>query len=219
MNKNEILEKLLENGVIAVVRIKDQKKIRSAIDAIQLGGIKCIEITMTVQGAIEIIREYVSMTSADLIIGAGTVTDQETAKLVIEAGAKFVVSPILNPAIITYCKERDVVCIPGCYTPTEIFNAWNLGADIIKVFPAQGLTPRYFNDLAGPFPQIKLMPTGGVTIENIGEWIATGAVAVGIGSELLDKEAIEAGQFGVLTKKAQTLMKNFRQARGGNYTH
>ena len=125
-------------------------------------------------------------------------------------------SPILNPAIIAYCKERDVVCVPGCYTPTEIFNAWNLGADIIKVFPAQGLTPRYFKDLAGPFPQIKLMPTGGVTIANVGEWMATGALAVGIGSELLDKKAIEAGQFGVLTKKAQTLIKNFRQASGGN---
>jgi 2-dehydro-3-deoxyphosphogluconate aldolase/(4S)-4-hydroxy-2-oxoglutarate aldolase len=213
MNKNQTLKKLLDNGVIAVIRIKDWKKIKPAVDAIRLGGIKCIEITMTVPGAIEIIREYASMNSTNLIVGAGTVTDQETSKLVIDAGAKFVVSPILNPDIIAYCKERDVVCISGCYTPTEIFNAWNLGADIIKVFPAQGLTPRYFKDLSGPFPQIKLIPTGGVTIENVGEWVAAGAVAVGIGSELLDKKAIEEGQFEVLTKNAQTLMDNFRQAR------
>ena len=134
------------------------------------------------------------------------------AEDVTAAGAKFVVSPILNLEVITVCQKHTVACMPGCYTPTEIFTAWNAGADVVKVFPATTLGPKYFKDVAGPFPNIKLMPTGGVTIDNVGEWIGAGAVAVGIGSDLLDKKAIDEERYDVLTERASRMSANYKTA-------
>lgn len=216
MNKNDVLIKLLECGVVAVIRMNDRQRVKDVIEAISLGGIKCVEITMTVPRAIEMIDEVRATMSSDIVLGAGTVTDKETAKAVIKAGAEFVVSPVLNPDIIAVCREQNVISIPGCYTPTEIFTGWSAGADVIKIFPARNLGPGYIKDITGPFPNIKMMPTGGVTIENAGEWIGAGAVAVGIGSELLDKTAIKEGRFEVLTERAKTLVKNVYQARSSS---
>lgn len=212
MKREETLGKILENGIVAVIRMNDRQRVQRVIDAIHSGGVNCIEVTMTVPGAVDVIREIVLMASPNNIVGAGTVTDSATANEVINAGARFVVSPIFRPDIIAACHEQDVVSIPGCFSPTEIFSAWDAGADVIKVFPARALGPRYLKDLAGPFPQLKFMPTGGVTIENVGEWVAAGAVAVGIGSELLDKQAIKEGKYEILTEKAKTLVNNFRIA-------
>ncbi len=213
MAKQEVLNKISEYGVVAVIRLKDSKKLTIVIEAIRLGGVKCIEITMTVPGAVEIIQTLVSTMPKDLLIGAGTVTDAKTAEDVVRAGAKFVVSPVLNLEIIDICKKKDVPCMPGCYTPTEIFTAWNAGADVIKIFPATTLGPKYFKDIAGPFPYIKMMPTGGVTIDNVGDWIKAGAVAVGIGSDLLDKKAIEEERYEVLTERAAKMYANFIKAK------
>ncbi len=215
MKKEEVLQTISAYGVVAVIRMSDPNKLAKVIDAVRLGGVKCIEITMTVPGAVEIIRSLSATMPADVLIGAGTVTTPQIARDVIAAGAKFVVSPVLNLDVIAVCKEAGVACMPGCYTPTEIFTAWNAGADVCKVFPATSLGPKYFKDLSGPFPQIKLMPTGGVTIDNVGEWIAAGAVAVGIGSDLLDKKAIDAENYGVLTERAATMYKNFIAAKKG----
>ena len=213
MNHDQVLKSILASGVIAVIRMKDSKKLLKVIEAVRDGGVKCIEITMTVPGAVKIIRELSGSVPKDVIIGAGTVTDVPTANEVIKAGAKFVVGPVANPEIIKLCKETGIVVMPGCFTPTEILNAWKAGADIVKVFPATSLGPKYFKDLAGPFPDIRLMPTGGVTIDNVGEWIKAGAVAVGIGSDLLDKKAIEEGRYDVLTDRARRMVRNFKEAK------
>ncbi len=213
MNKDKVLTNIFECGVVAVIRMNDRQRIKNVIEAINSGGIKCIEVTMTVPRAIEMIEELRATMSIDIILGAGTVTDIETAKRVIKSGAEFVVSPVLNTDIIAVCQEQNIVSIPGCYTPTEIFTCWKAGADLIKIFPARNLGPKYLKDIAGPFPQIKMIPTGGITIENAGEWISAGAVAVGIGSELLDKNAIKEARYEVLTDRAKTLVKNVYQAK------
>ncbi len=213
MNHNETLDEILKNGVVAVIRMKEPAKLVKVIEAIREGGVKCIEITMTVPGAVGVIREVSKTAPSDVLIGAGTVTDVKTADAVIDAGAKFVVGPILKEEIILRCREKQAVVMPGCFTPTEIFSAWKAGADIIKVFPATSLGPKYFKDLAGPFPDIRLMPTGGVTIDNVGEWVKAGAVAVGIGSDLLDKKAIEEGRFEILTDRARRMVENFKKAK------
>lgn len=215
MRKEDVLKKISEYGVIAVIRMNDPEKLVKVIEAVRVGGVKCIEITMTVPGAVEVIRILAATMPPDVLIGAGTVTTAQIARDVIAAGACFVVSPVLNLEVINVCKEQNVACMPGCYTPTEIFSAWNAGADVCKVFPATSLGPKYFKDLSGPFPHIKLMPTGGVTIDNVGEWIAAGAVAVGIGSDLLDKKAIDEGKYEVLTERAARMYGNFLKAKKG----
>ncbi len=212
MPRKEIVQNISALGVVAVIRLHDAKKIFNVVDAIRQGGIKVIEITMTVPNAVGLIKELATSISSDIIVGAGTVTDAKTAGLVMNAGAQFVVSPILNTEIIQLCNAADTACMPGCYTPTEIFTAWNAGADVVKVFPATSLGPKYFKDIAGPFPQIKMIPTGGVTIDNVGEWIAAGAVAVGIGSDLLDKKAIEEERYDILTERAARMYSNFKTA-------
>lgn len=211
--KSETLECILETGVVAVIRMKDPQRLAGVVEAIRVGGVKCIEITMTVPGAVQIIASMVRSVPADVVIGAGTVTDRTTAQEVINAGARFVVGPVFTPEVVGLCKNADVVAIPGCYTPTEILAAWEAGADIVKVFPATSLGPKYFRDVAGPFPYIRLMPTGGVTIDNVGEWVKAGAVAVGIGSDLFDKKAIEEGRYEVLTERAARMVKNFKAAK------
>ncbi|MBI3111958.1 MAG: bifunctional 4-hydroxy-2-oxoglutarate aldolase/2-dehydro-3-deoxy-phosphogluconate aldolase [Ignavibacteriales bacterium] len=215
MTKQEVLDHILSTGVVAVIRMKDTQRLKRVIEAIRLGGVKSIEITMTVPGAVQIIADLVKTVPDDVLVGAGTVTEVETANKVIDAGAKFVVGPILNVDIIKLCNQRGVVIMPGCYTPTEIFTAWKAGADIIKVFPATSLGPKYFKDIRGPFPDLRLLPTGGVSVDNVGEWIAAGAVAVGIGSDLLDKKAIDEERYEVLTERAKRMVENFVKAKKG----
>ncbi len=213
MNKNEVVARIMDSGVVAVIRMKDTNRLLKVIEAVRSGGIKCIEITMTVPGAVDMIRQLSSAVPSDVLIGAGTVVDQETAEKVIEAGATFVVGPVLNLGVVSLCVKRGIAVMPGCYTPTEILAGWKAGADIIKVFPATSLRPKYFKDLRGPFPDIRLMPTGGVTIDNVGEWITAGACAVGIGSDLLDKKAIEEERYEVLTDRAARMVQNVKAAK------
>ena len=212
-NRSHTLTQILTSGVVAVIRMKDRQQLLNVIKAIRAGGVTSIEITMTVPEAVDIIGGLVQSVPDDVVIGAGTVTDVETAKAVIGAGARFVVGPILNLDVVRYCHAHNIVVMPGCLSPTEILAGWNAGADVIKVFPATSLGPKYFKDLKGPFPDIRLMPTGGVTIENVGEWVQAGAVAVGIGSDLLDKKAIEENRFDVLTERARRLVDNFKKAK------
>ena len=213
MNKSEVLTRIIDSGVVAVIRMKDTNRLLKVIEAVRGGGVKAIEITMTVPGAVDIIRQLSKAVPADVLIGAGTVVDEETAGKVIEAGATFVVGSVLNLDVVSLCVKRGIAVMPGCYTPTEILAGWKAGADIIKVFPATSLGPKYFKDLRGPFPDIRLMPTGGVTIDNVGEWITAGACAVGIGSDLLDKKAIEEERYEVLTERAARMAQNVKAAR------
>jgi 2-dehydro-3-deoxyphosphogluconate aldolase/(4S)-4-hydroxy-2-oxoglutarate aldolase len=203
-------------GVVAVIRLKDAARLRAVVDAIGEGGIRALEVTMTVPGAVEAIRQLAPALPDGFLLGAGTVVDVDTAVRTITAGAQFVVGPVFRRAIIEVCHERDVPALPGCFTPTEILEAWDAGADIVKVFPATPLGPGFFKDLRGPLPHIKLMPTGGVTIDNAGDWIRAGAVAVGIGTALLDAGAIAAGDYRALRDRAERLVANVRAARNAS---
>jgi len=200
-------------GVVAVIRVKDATRLRAIVDAIGEGGVRALEVTMTVPGAVDVIRELTPALPSGFLLGAGTVVDAETAVRTIDAGAQFVVGPVFRRGIIDVCHERDVPVLPGCFTPTEILEAWDAGADIVKVFPATPLGPGFLKDVRGPLPHIKLMPTGGVTIDNVGNWIRAGAVAVGVGTALLDAGAIAAGDYRALRDRAERLVANVRAAR------
>jgi len=200
-------------GIVAVIRIKDPGKLQAVVDAISEGGIRALEVTMTVPGAIELIAGLAPKMPHGFLLGAGTVLDAGTAIKVIDAGARFIVSPVFRRDVITACHSRDVAVTPGCFTPTEILDAWDFGADIVKVFPATALGPGYIKDVRAPLPHVKLMPTGGVTLDNAGEWITAGAVAVGVGSALTDAKAIEAGKFDVLRANAERIVRSVRAAR------
>jgi 2-dehydro-3-deoxyphosphogluconate aldolase/(4S)-4-hydroxy-2-oxoglutarate aldolase len=200
-------------GIVAVIRLKDPGKLRAVVDAMADGGVRALEVTMTVPGAVDLIRGLASSLPAGFLLGAGTVTDAATARAVIDAGACFVVGPVFRPDVIAACHERDVPAMPGCFSPTEILAAHECGADIVKVFPATMLGPQYLKDVRAPLPQVKLMPTGGVTIDNAGEWIRAGAVAVGLGSSLLDAKAIESNRFDVITANARKVVANIAAAR------
>ncbi len=201
-------------GIVAVIRIKDPAKLQAVVDAISEGGIRALEVTMTVPGAIELIAGLAPKMPPGFLLGAGTVLDAATALKVIDAGAQFIVSPVFRREVIDACHSRDVAVTPGCFTPTEILDAWDAGADIVKVFPATALGPGYIKDVRAPLPHVKLMPTGGVTLDNAGDWIAAGAVAVGVGSALTDAKAIEAGNFAVLRSNAERIVRSVRVALG-----
>ena len=200
-------------GIVAVIRLKDPAKLRAVVDAIAAGGVRALEVTMTVPGAVGLIRELAPTLPDGFLLGAGTVTDVATARAVIDAGASFVVSPVFQPDVVAACHERDVAAMPGCFSPTEILAAYESGADIVKVFPATALGPQFIKDVRGPLPQVKLMPTGGVTLENAGDWIRAGAVAVGLGSALVDARAIEGDRWDVITANARLVVGNVGGAR------
>lgn len=170
---------------------------------------------MTVPGAIRLIEQLTHGLRDEVMFGAGTVTDAGTARLAIEAGASFVVSPVFRRDVIDVCHNSGVPAMPGCFTPTEILDAWDAGADIVKVFPATSLGPTFIKDVRAPLPRLKLMPTGGVSPDNAGDWIRAGAVAVAAGSSLLDAAAIESGRFEVITANARRIVENVAAARGG----
>src|SRR5205823_12235577 len=201
------------HGVVAVIRLKDAARLRAVVDALAEGGVRALEVTMTVPGAVDLIRALAPSLPAGFLLGAGTVTDAATARAVIDAGACFVVGPVFRPEVIAACHERDVPAMPGCFSPTEILAAHESGADIVKVFPATMLGPQFIRDVRAPLPQVKLMPTGGVTLDNAGDWIRAGAVAVGVGSALLDTAAIENGRFEVIAENARRIVANVAAAR------
>ena len=200
-------------GIIAVIRMTDAQRLRNTIDALVEGGVRILEVTMTVPGAVDLIRSLSAALPPDLLLGAGTVLDAETATRVIDAGASFVVSPVFKHELIERSHQRDVVAIPGCFSPTEIFTAWEAGADFVKVFPATALGPTFFKDVKAPLPMVKLIPTGGVTLDNAGDWIRAGASAVGVGTALLDAAAIARGDYSVVRAKAERIVASVRSAR------
>lgn len=210
MTRSEVQEVILKTKVIAVIRMKDAAKLARVVEAVRKGGIRAIEITMTTPGAVEAIAALSREKEAGSLVGAGTVLDQQTAGRVIDAGAEFVVSPVTDFEVIKICRERAVLVAPGAFTPTEILAAWRAGADIVKVFPATSVGPRYFRDLRGPLPELRLMPTGGVSLENAGDFIRNGACCVAIGTALLDPQAIESGNWDILTRKASDLVNSLR---------
>lgn len=200
-------------GVVAIIRLKEPGQLRGVIDALAEGGLRALEITMTVPRAIELIAEIAPTLPSGFLLGAGTVLDRDTARRAIDAGARFLVSPVFRSELIEAGHAHDVPVMPGCFTPTEILAAWDAGADVVKVFPATALGPGYLKDVRAPLPQVKLMPTGGVTVENAGDWIRAGAIAVGVGSALLDAKAIGSGDLRPIVDNARRIVSNVRAAR------
>jgi 2-dehydro-3-deoxyphosphogluconate aldolase / (4S)-4-hydroxy-2-oxoglutarate aldolase len=213
MSRADVTAQIEAMGVVAVIRMKDPAKLRAVVDALAEGGVRALEVTMTVPRAVELIRDLAPTMPAGFLLGAGTVVDAATARAVIDAGAQFVVSPVFRPDVIRACHERDVPVMPGCFSPTEILDAHDAGADVIKVFPATMLGPQFVKDVRAPLPHVKLMPTGGVTLDNAGDWIRAGAVAVGVGSALVDAKAIDAGRFEVIAANARKVIASVNAAR------
>jgi len=216
MNKAEIIQTIRDIGIIPVVRASSPEEAVQVVEALMAGGLPVLEITMTVPGAVQVIKELVKRFD-DAIVGAGTVLDAETARACIDAGARFIVSPALNLDTIVCCRELDVAVMPGALTPTEVVSAWNAGADLVKVFPAGALGgASYIKSLKAPLPQIKLVPTGGVTLANAGAFIQAGAAAVGVGADLVDTKAIRAGQPEKITQAARAFIEAVSNARMGS---
>jgi len=214
-NKEKNLQDIINCGVVAIVRVASAQEAVEVCGAIAKGGVKPIEITMTVPGAIDAIKELKGTMEDNVLLGAGTVLDPETARAVILAGAEFVVCPTLNLEVIKLCRRYSKIVIPGAFTPTEILTAWEAGADIVKVFPATVGGPRYLRDIKGPLPQIRLMPTGGVNVENTPDFIRAGAVAVAVGTSLVDKKAVSEGKYDIITENAKKFVEAVKLARAG----
>ncbi len=216
MEKREILNRMVSEGLIPVIRVSSAQEAMDVSDAIKGGGVSFIEITMSVQGAIDVIKELAKKYKEEIIMGAGTVLDPETGRAALLAGAQFIVSPTLNLDLIQLAHRYSAVVIPGAMTPTEILTAWNAGADMVKVFPAAQLGgPEYLKALRGPLPQVLLVPTGGVNLQNAGAFIKAGATALGVGGELVDKKAMKEKGFHLITENTRSFLKAVREARQG----
>ena len=216
MARKETLARLKELAIAAVVRSDDTSKAIGAVQACFDGGVKAIEVTFTMPEPIKTIKAVKEKFGDGVLLGAGTVLSVNDAKAAIEAGATFIVSPITDLEVVKFCNGKDIAVLPGAMTPTEIYNAWRNGADWVKVFPASQFGPAYFKALKAPLPKIPIMPTGGVSAANAGEWLAAGAEALAVGGELVDKKALKDGKFEVITKNARELMaavEAFRKAQ------
>jgi 2-dehydro-3-deoxyphosphogluconate aldolase / (4S)-4-hydroxy-2-oxoglutarate aldolase len=214
MNKSEVLRQITGTGIIPVVRAQSADEAMRAVEAIKEGGISVLEITMTVPGAVKLIEDVARRYESDAIVGAGTVLDAETARLCILAGARFIVSPALDPETIALCRSYGIVVLPGAMTPTEVLAAWRAGADLVKVFPAGSLGgAAYIKDLKAPLPQIELAPTGGVSLKNAGDFIRAGAVALGVGADLVDTTALREGNVSLITQRAREFVEIVKEAR------
>ncbi|HHU60898.1 MAG: bifunctional 4-hydroxy-2-oxoglutarate aldolase/2-dehydro-3-deoxy-phosphogluconate aldolase [Bacillota bacterium] len=213
MLREEILATTRDSGVVAVIRASSKDELLDTALALSDGGIKALEITMTSPNALDVTAEIRKSIDGDAVLGMGTVLDGETARMAILSGAQFIVSPILNHDIIEVCRRYSIPSIIGAFTPTEILNAWQAGADVVKVFPATRLGPSYFKDIKGPLPQVKLTPTGGVSLSNVGEFIKAGAEFVGVGGALVNKEMIKEKRWSDLGELARKFVNEVQKAR------
>jgi len=215
MTAANILAALVEGAIIPVVRASSAEAALQAVEAIANGGIRAAEITMTVPGAVRVLEKLADRFGGNLLLGAGTVLDPETARACLLAGAEFIVSPSLRPATIEIAKRYSKPVFPGALTPTEVLAAWEAGADVVKVFPCGNVGgAKYIKALKGPFPQIEMMPTGGVNLETIGDFLKAGACAAGVGGELVDVASMKQGRFDVLEERARQFLAAIAKARG-----
>jgi 2-dehydro-3-deoxyphosphogluconate aldolase/(4S)-4-hydroxy-2-oxoglutarate aldolase len=216
MTKDIVLQRIRDLGLIPVVRADSAEQAVRAVEAIKAGGVDVLEVTMTVPGAIGVIEQLARTFGDEALIGAGTVLDPETAGKCIAAGAQFIVSPALNEKTIVFCRDRDVAIFPGALTPTEVVRAWNAGADAVKVFPAGAVGGAgYLKSLKAPLPYIELIPTGGVSLKTAADFIKAGAMALGVGADLVDTVALREGRDEVITERAQQFVEIVRAARQG----
>src|SRR3989440_10614990 len=218
MSKEHDLQRVLDCGIVAVVRSPDSDQLVEATRALADGGVNVVEITMTVPFALDVLRQVRKALGDRVLLGAGTVLDPETARAALLAGAEFLVAPTVNLDVIRLCQRYDRLVLPGAFTPTEILAAWEAGADVVKVFPADVVGPAFFQALRGPLPQIRLMPTGGVDLTTAASFLKAGACCLGVGGQLADPKAIAAGDLARirdLARQYAAIVREFRATSGG----
>jgi len=214
MNKKSVRDRIVEVGIVPVVRASSSREALVAVAAVSEGGIPIVEITMTVPGAIEVIRELAKTNASNVLIGAGTVLDVETARRCRDAGAQFLVSPGLNLETVEFAVKEEILIMAGALTPTEIITAWKAGSDFVKVFPCgQVGGARYIKTLKGPLPQIPLVPTGGVNLNTAADFLEAGAEALGVGGELVQADALRSGKHEVIVENARKFVEIVKQWR------
>lgn len=209
--KHQVISKITDSGLVAVVRADNTEQAKRITEAALRGGVSAIEITYTIPGATEVIRELAEEFKEDILIGAGTVLDAETARIAILAGSQYVVSPYFSEATATLCNRYQIPYMPGVMTIEGVVKALESGADILKVFPGELMGPKVIKAIKGPIPQANLMPTGGVSVDNVGEWISAGAVAVGAGGSLIGKPDIDG--YDQITETAKRFIEQIQHAR------
>ncbi|VTR96853.1 2-dehydro-3-deoxyphosphogluconate aldolase : Entner-Doudoroff aldolase OS=Singulisphaera acidiphila (strain ATCC BAA-1392 / DSM 18658 / VKM B-2454 / MOB10) GN=Sinac_1080 PE=4 SV=1: Aldolase [Gemmata massiliana] len=213
MSREQDLQRVTECGIVAVVRFSSPEPLVEVVKALADGGVTVAEVTFTVPNALDVIRAAKKQLGDRVLLGAGTVLDPETARAALLAGAEFIVAPSLNLDVIKVCRRYDKLVMPGAFTPTEVLTAWEAGADIVKVFPAEVVGPPFFKALRGPLPQVKLMPTGGVDLNTAPEFLKAGAVCLGVGSQMVEPKAVAAGDFARITQLAKQYAEVVKQYR------
>jgi len=217
MSRDATLKRILDCGVVAVVRAESGATLAKVVSALAEGGVTAAEITFTVPDAVEVIREVRKAVGDSVTLGAGTVLDTETARAAILAGAEYIVSPCVNLDVIRLCRRYDKAVMPGAFTPTEVLAAWEAGADVVKVFPSEIGGPPYLKAVRGPLPQIRLMPTGGVDLDTAAAFLKAGACCLGVGSSLVEPKAVAEGNYDRLrdlASKFSALVRQFRESTG-----
>jgi 2-dehydro-3-deoxyphosphogluconate aldolase/(4S)-4-hydroxy-2-oxoglutarate aldolase len=215
MNAKEILAAITDVALLPVVRTSTVEQALQAVEAIYRGGVRAAEITMTVPGAVRALEKLAGRFGDKILLGAGTVLDAETARICMLAGAEFLVCPSLRPATIEMARRYSKVVCPGALTPTEVLAAWEAGADAVKIFPCGNVGgAKYIKALKGPFPQIEMIPTGGVNLETVGDFLKAGACAVGVGGELVDAQCMKDGRYDVIEERARQFVAAIAKARG-----
>jgi 2-dehydro-3-deoxyphosphogluconate aldolase/(4S)-4-hydroxy-2-oxoglutarate aldolase len=213
MNKAEKLELIRSTGVIAIMRAESSDQLIAAADAIKAGGVQVIEVTMTTPGALTVIEEAKQRYGESVLFGAGSVLDNETARAAILAGADFVVAPTLKIAMVELCNRYSIPVVPGIFTPTEALTAWEAGADMVKLFPASVGGPALVKAILAPLPQLEIVPVGGVGMDTAAAFIRNGAAALGVGSALVNRAVLEAGDMDELTRRASVLIDKVKEGR------
>jgi 2-dehydro-3-deoxyphosphogluconate aldolase/(4S)-4-hydroxy-2-oxoglutarate aldolase len=213
MNKTHNLQRLLDCGVVAIIRAPDDRQLVDVAEALLAGGIDCLEVTFTVPRAHRVLEQVRTRLEDRVLLGAGTVLDAETARLALLCGAEFLVTPVVSKPVIRLCRRYGKLALPGALTPTEILAAWQAGADIVKVFPSELTGPGYLRALRGPLPQIRLMPTGGVNLETAAAFLEAGACALGVGSSLVEPKAVAAGDLQRIETLARQYVELVRSVR------
>jgi 2-dehydro-3-deoxyphosphogluconate aldolase/(4S)-4-hydroxy-2-oxoglutarate aldolase len=211
VDKAQKLNLIRETGVIAIMRAQSSEQLIAAADAIKAGGVRVIEVTMTTPGALDVIAEASARYGQDVLFGAGSVLDAETARAAILAGAGFIVAPTLKLSVIDLCNRYSIPVVPGCYTPTEMLTACEAGADMIKLFPASVGGPALVKAILAPLPQLEIVPVGGVNLDTAVEFIARGAAALGVGSSLVNSKLLDVGDMAELTRRAKAFIEKVQE--------
>ena len=213
MTKAEVLAEVKRVGLVPVLRAQSEAQAMALAEAIADGGVTCLEVTMTVPGATGVIARL-AKERPEILLGAGTVLDVEAAKMCVDAGAQFIVSPAFDEPTVAHCRKSEIAVLPGALTPTEVLRAWNAGADVVKIFPASAMGgAKYLTALKAPLPQIEMIPTGGVSLATAKEFLEAGAFALGVGSDLVDAKAMAAGQPEKITATAKKYLEIVREFR------